>query len=285
MRGTIHLVTAADAVAMYPLTRRLHGQSFASNFGEGLAGADPAEVTAAAVELMAAEPRTKAELAEALAERWPDADRQSLGVLRDAPRAVRRRCRRAACSGSRARFGWRRWSSGSAASWTPIRRRRRWCGATWPRSARPRWPTCARGRASPACARSSRSCGPSCGRSATGRAASCSTCPAALLPDPDTPAPPRFLPRLDNATLSHDDRSRILDGGGPDVRWRGRGPLAGHLLIDGFHRAGWVLAERQGRGHAGHRRAERPPPEDVEAEARALLDFWAPGAERRELVL
>ena len=80
MRGTIHLITPDDAVAMYPLTRRLHGQSFASNFGKGLAGADPDEVTAAAVELMAAEPRTKSELAAALAERWPDAERDSLAV-------------------------------------------------------------------------------------------------------------------------------------------------------------------------------------------------------------
>ena len=80
MRGTIHLVTAADALAMYPLTRRQHAQSFARNFGKGLAGADPAAVAEAAVELMTAEPRTKRELADLLAERWPEADRDSLGV-------------------------------------------------------------------------------------------------------------------------------------------------------------------------------------------------------------
>ena len=53
---------------------------FARNFGKGLAGADPGDVAAAAVELMTAEPRTKRELADLLAERWPDADRESLGV-------------------------------------------------------------------------------------------------------------------------------------------------------------------------------------------------------------
>ena len=80
MRGTIHLTTAADALAMYPLTRRLHEQVFRTNFGKGLNGADPQEVATAALELMAAEPRTKSELAAALAERWPDAERDSLAM-------------------------------------------------------------------------------------------------------------------------------------------------------------------------------------------------------------
>ena len=107
--------------------------------------------------------------------------------------------------------------------------------------------------------------------------------PDGLLPDPDTPAPPRFIPRLDNATLSHDDRSRILDGGGPDVRWRRGGVMAGHLLIDGFHRARWVLTDDKAVATLAIEGLDRLP-DDVEAEARALMDFWAPDADRRELV-
>src|SRR6185295_14361786 len=35
--------------------------------------------------------------------------------------------------------------------------------------------------------------------------------PRAPRPDPDTPAPPRFLPDYDNVFLGHADRARIVD--------------------------------------------------------------------------
>jgi hypothetical protein len=55
------------------------------------------------------------------------------------------------------------------------------------------------------------------------------------LPDPDTPAPIRFLPEYDNLQLGHDDRSRIvLPGlkGWTEVGW-------GSVLVDGFGAAPW----------------------------------------------
>lgn len=61
-------------------------------------------------------------------------------------------------------------------------------------------------------------------------------------PDPDTPAPPRFLPEYDNALLSHADRSRFLD----DAVRKGlfsapNGRIDGAVLIDGRVRAGWSI--------------------------------------------
>src|SRR5207237_8438425 len=54
--------------------------------------------------------------------------------------------------------------------------------------------------------------------------------PGGPLPDPDTPAPARFLPEFDNAFIAHDDRSRIV---GPETKlWTEVG--WGTVLVDGF---------------------------------------------------
>ena len=81
--------------------------------------------------------------------------------------------------------------------------------------------------------------------------------PDGPLPDPDTPAPPRFLPEYDNLALSHADRSRVFAGLGPG------GPLPsgrtkGTLLVDGFYRAIWSLAARGRRRDAHGPRLQAP---------------------------
>jgi hypothetical protein len=64
--------------------------------------------------------------------------------------------------------------------------------------------------------------------------------PDAPLPDPDTPAPPRFLPEYDNALLSHADRARIV-GDHPPVFAPDAVGL-GTFLVDGFVRGTWKIA-------------------------------------------
>ena len=112
--------------------------------------------------------------------------------------------------------------------------------------------------------------------------------PDGPLPDPDTPAPPRFLPTYDNVELGHKDRSRII--GYPASR-----PLDGKaqwdavfargaILVDGFVSAGWRL-ERDDKGGPATvvvlpvRRQPFSATEraDIESEARDLLRMAVPG--------
>ncbi len=65
--------------------------------------------------------------------------------------------------------------------------------------------------------------------------------PGAPLPDPDTPALPRFLPEYDNILLAHADRSRVIA-----VPYR-PALFTSSLLVDGFVSATWKIIRQAGR--------------------------------------
>lgn len=114
--------------------------------------------------------------------------------------------------------------------------------------------------------------------------------PDGPLPDPDTPAPPRFLPEYDNLALSHADRSRVFAGlgpGGPPPR----GGTIGALLVDGVYRAYWFLRVEKEVATLTIDRFERQDfdPRDVvdqiEEEGAGLLQLLAADAEVRRVEL
>ena len=179
MRGTIHLVTAADvrrAAAGDAGRPRPHRALPvpAPDGGRRRGGAARRGAGAPAREAVAGRrPRPRARAA--LARRGPvgAAGRQPLPPRARADPAARPVAaqRPARCT------SWPRTGSGARSTRRPTRRPR--CGATSPRSARPPSPTCGRGRGSRGCARSSSGCGRSCAPSPTSAAASSSTCPTA----------------------------------------------------------------------------------------------------------
>jgi hypothetical protein len=71
--------------------------------------------------------------------------------------------------------------------------------------------------------------------------------PDAPRPDPETPAPPRFLPEYDNILLSHDDRDRIIPGNHGLPMPAGRGGELGSLLVDGFLGGMWRITRQRGK--------------------------------------
>jgi hypothetical protein len=79
MRGTIHLVSAADCLILRPLTQRLSERTFSGTaWSRNLAGVDVEELMAAGRALLEARPRTSTELGRLLHERWPDREPTAL---------------------------------------------------------------------------------------------------------------------------------------------------------------------------------------------------------------
>jgi hypothetical protein len=100
------------------------------------------------------------------------------------------------------------------------------------------------------------------------------------VPDPDTPAPIRFLPEYDNVQFGHDDRSRIVPPGLKGWTEIGRGSV----LVDGFG-AGRGRAELDGERATLSieplSRIARTDRAEMSEEGERLAAFLAPDAGRR----
>jgi hypothetical protein len=67
----------------------------------------------------------------------------------------------------------------------------------------------------------------------------------APLPDPDTPAPVRFLPKWDNVLLAFADRTRVLPEEYRRVVIKSNGDVAQTFLVDGFVAGMWSVENGQ----------------------------------------
>ena len=96
--------------------------------------------------------------------------------------------------------------------------------------------------------------------------------PDAPRPDPDTPAPPRFLPEYDNVLLSHSDRSRFVPEGRV-ARFSGIRARAdpGNVLHDGSLFGVWRF--EVGGTRRRHATPQRAQARGVAAEGRRFLRF------------
>ena len=114
IRNTVHLVTARDCLDWRALFYPLHAAEFSAHFRRGTEGVDRDALLRQAKRLLEEQPRTRSELGELLAERWPDADPSALAYRR----RITSRCarchhgasgaRRVPRHGHRWRAGWAR---------------------------------------------------------------------------------------------------------------------------------------------------------------------------------
>jgi len=247
MRATIHLVTDRDFLTLRPAVQPVLDRDVYRNatYGkEHLAGLDVDAVLRAGKALLEERPRTAAELRRSLGPRWPGRDAAALAyavrgllpLVHVPPRGLWGE------SGPVALTTAESWLGQSVASVRgpdePILRylaafgpatvadARTWSGLGGLREVferlRPRLVSF---------------------RDEHGR--ELFDVPGAPLPDPETPAPPRFLSHFDNALLSHADRTRIISDEHRKALFED--PMMRGVLLDGFACGTWKAERTRGK--------------------------------------
>jgi hypothetical protein len=273
-------MTARDFLALRPVLQDVLERAWrGSPFAKDLVGVDLAELVAAGRELVEAEPLTTAQLATALASRWPDrkpnslayASRFLLPIVQVPPRGLWGK--KAGPKATTAQvwlgepMGTNTEPDGAIlrylAAFGPatVSDMRIWSWLTGLREVverlRPRLRTF---------------------RDEAGR--ELFDVEDGLFVDPDVPAPIRFLPTYDNIFLSHDDRSRILieRTAVPDLIWRGG------VLVDGFISGAWRIRREKREATMTIElvtAVKGPKREELEEEAGRAFAFIAPEVETR----
>jgi winged helix DNA-binding protein len=288
MRATIHLVSARDCLFLRPLMQPVPERTFKGQFGRKVDGVDRGALLAAGRALVEERPRTRAELRNELSARWPDHDAEALALavtfmvplVQVTPRGLWRRSGQATWTTIEAWLGRPLEKQPSLdelvlrylAAFGPATAMdvQAWCGLTRLREVTERLRPRLRAF-----------------RSEDGR--ELLDLPDAPRPDPDTPAPVRFLPEFDNLALGHADRSHVVPGGPDYVPAAGRGGWRGSLLVDGMVAALWRLTLDGGAAKLRIETYARVAKSDeggaIEAEGDRLIDFLAPEAAAREIEL
>lgn len=287
MRGTIHLVTADDCLALRPLTQPILDRDLYANaqYGPAVRGVDLEALVATGRALLEEKPRTPKELGALLAGRWPDRDPVSLAyairsqvpLVQVPPRGVWGRSGQPTHTTAES---WLRRPLDPNAS--PERMVLRYLGAFGPASVQDAqtWSGLTRlrevfDRLRPRL-RTFRDEG---GRELF-------DLPDAPRPGPATPAPPRFLPEYDNTLVSHADRTRLIRDDHRKRMATRNGVVPGTFLIDGFVRGAWKIKRERGTA-ALYLEPFEPLGEDestaLAEEGGRLLAFAAPDAESRDV--
>lgn len=273
LRSTIHTHTADDCLTLRPFVQPARDREL-TYFRAGLAGVDLDRLAVLARELVEAEPRTMRQLREALAVEWPDADPQSLAVaarcrlplVQVTPRGLWGRSGQVALTTAEHWLG--RPAEPAPAPETVVRR---YLAAFGPASVKDMQTWAGLTRLRPVFERLR----PELLTFRDEHGTELFDLPDAPRPDPDTPAPPRFLPEFDNLLLSHADRGRVVPPALHGRAWQGN-QAHRTLLVDGFLAGLWkreedaVVIELFGR-------LDRARREAVTAEAERMLRVLHPG--------
>jgi hypothetical protein len=288
-RATIHLVTAGDALALRPVVQPALERLFqsASPFGRQLTGVHLDRLLALGRRLVDERPLTSAELRPLLHKRWPKRDQDSLAaaigyllpLVQVPPRGIW------GASGQPRRTSLEAWLG------RPLGKKKspdamilRYLAAFGPATVGDARIWSGLSALAPVFERLR----PRLRTFSDENGRELFDVPDGPLPDPETPAPVRFLPVYDNIVLSHADRSRIVRPLDPRRVGYMEGAAFGSVLIDGFVRATWTLKRLPRTATLRLAFIDKQPKREraaVEDEGARLLTFLASDASSRSVMV
>ncbi|WP_330270148.1 winged helix DNA-binding domain-containing protein [Lentzea sp. NBC_00516] len=240
MRGTIHLVSARDALGLRPhMQLRLDRELQSGPFAGRLRGLDFDEIAAAGREILDETPQGTADAGKQLKQRWPDREhtvlgnalRNKLALVQLPPRGLWHSSGRAVCTTVENWLGRPQNAMDKeelvlrylrAFGPATVMDAQQWSGLTKLAETfaalRPRLATF---------------------RNEEGK--ELFDLPDAPRPDPDTPVPVRLLPEFDNILLAHADRRRVIADDRLGVVIGGRPTV----LVDGYVVATWAITKER----------------------------------------
>jgi len=284
MRGTIHMVIARDAWLLRPLVQPVLDRVQASQFGRRLEGIDQADLVALGRTYVEQEPRTFKAIGDHLLERWPGRDRMALeqtvrtGVplIQVPPRGLWGR------SGPIAHTSIEAWLGERPARTLSIDDLvLRYLGAFGPASVMDAQAWCGLTKLGAVFDRLR----PQLERFRDERGREVFDLPEAPRPDPDTPAPPRFLYDYENLLLSYADRSRVIvaeEVAGIEVRTN---ESISTFLVDGRVSGTWKIERERTRAILRMkpiRRLTKAELTSLSDEGARLLEFAAADAQEHD---
>jgi hypothetical protein len=289
MRNTVHLVSARDGLALRPLMQPVFDRTLYSTRANRahLEGIDIEALVAAGRTLLEEKPRTAKELGELLQEQWPERDPASLArairhlvpLVQVPPRGLWGKSGPAAHTTAEAWLG-RPLGPAPSLEETILR----YIGAFGPATVKDvqTWSGLSRlGEVIERLRPRLRIFRDESGKELF-------DVPDAPMPDPDTPAPPRFLPEFDNLILSHADRTRVIAEEYRKAIASKNGMVPATVLVDGFVRGTWKTERTRGKANLEIKPFEPLTKDDRDAlaeEGERLIRFVAEpdGAESYEI--
>ncbi len=279
-RSTIHLVSAADCLAVRPVLQPVITRSLSGNYRRQLEGVDIALLEAAGRALVDEQPCTFAQLGERLSPQFSGRDphalamgvRAAVALVQVPPRGVWGESGLARHTSAEAWLG-----QPLGTDTTADELLLRYLRAFGPATVKDAQTWSGLTRLNEVVARLR----PQLRSFTDEHGAQLWDVQDGLMPDADRPAPVRFLPDYDNVLLSHADRTRVIAAEHRPLIFSGNGIYA-TVLVDGFAAARWRLDRGQRTAtlvvqpFAKLTAAERTA---IAEEAMRLLELLAPDSE------